>query len=339
MVGIFIILLVHFLYFAAPVLIPVTLALLLSAMLLPLQNQLLRLRVPTSAAAGLIAIALTGAVVAGAYALTGPLQTWMARVPVSAIQLENHLRLFKEPIQEIKRATEKLEEATQLEDDGKPVTEVRVREPGISDRIVTGTTQTLVAAGIVVVLVLFILLSGDRFVRKLVTVTPTLSDKKLAIEIVRSIQADISSYLFALTLINAGLGIIMGFVSALVGLENPILWGVLVALLSFAPYVGSMIMAAIFTFVGMMTFDSLAWALIAPGVYLILVFINGNFLIPVAIGSRLSLNPVAIFLAIVFWGWLWGIPGALLAVPILASSKIICDRFQSLKPVAEFLSP
>lgn len=131
----------------------------------------------------------------------------------------------------------------------------------------------------------------------------------------------------------------MAAVTALVGLENPLLWGTIVTLLSFAPYAGSFITAIILTLAGMLTFDSLPMAFVAPGVFLFLMFLYGNFLIPVIIGNRLSLNPVSIFLAIVFWGWLWGIAGALLAVPILASFKIICDRFDSLKPIAEFLSP
>jgi predicted PurR-regulated permease PerM len=339
LVGIFIILLVHFFQFASSILIPITLSLLLSTMLLPLQRALTRLRIPVSVSAALIAIGLTSGIVVGGYALTGPAQSWLERVPSSFNKLERHLRSFKEPIEEIKKATDKLEEATQLDAEKRPVQEVRIREPVISKRMVNDTTQTLISTGIVVVLVLFFLLNGDVFLRKLVSIVPTLSNKKLAVEIVRSIQDDISTYLFALTLINIGLGVVMASIAALVGLENPFLWGTIVTLLSFAPYAGSSITAIILTFAGMLTFDSLLWALIAPSVFLVLMFIYGNFLIPVFLGNRLSLNPVSIFLAIVFWGWLWGIAGALLAVPILASFKIICDRFDALKPVAEFLSP
>lgn len=339
-VGIFLILLTHFLYFAAPILIPITLSLLLSTMLLPLQRLFARFHIPTAASAALIAIALTSGLIVSVYALAGPAQSLLERVPTGFYKLEAHLRSFKAPIQGLKNATDKLEEATNLEEDkSRPVQEVKIREPAISQRMIDNTTQTLVSAGIVVVLVLFFLVNGDGFLRKLVGVVPTLSNKKLAVEIVRSIQNDISTYLFALTMINIGLGVVMGIVTALVGLENPILWGALVALFSFAPYAGPTLTAIMLTLIGMLTFDSLSWALIAPGVFLVLMFIYGNFLIPVTLGNRLSLNPVAIFLAIVFWGWLWGIPGALLAVPILASVKIICDRFQSLKPIAEFLSP
>jgi len=340
LIGIFVILLIHFFSFAAQVLIPITLAFLLSTMLSPVQRMLKRAGVPSAVSAALIAFVLTCGVIGAVYGLAAPAQNWLERVPTSLNRLETNLRSFKEPIQEIKKATEQIEEATRLDDEGgRPATEVRIEQPAVSEEFVTNTSETAVSAGIVVVLVLFFLLNGEGFLRKLVALVPTLSDKKLAVEIVRSIQEDISIYLFVLTIINVGLGVVMALVAWAIGLPNPVLWGGLTALLSFAPYAGTTLAAIILTVVGMMTFDSLLWALIAPGIFVVLMFIYGNFLIPMTLGNRLSLSAVAIFIAIVFWGWLWGIAGALLAVPILASVKIICRRFQSLRPIAEFLSP
>jgi len=339
LVGIFVILLIHFFHFAAPVLIPVTLAFLLSTMLSPLQRQLVRWHVPAALSASLIVVVLTGGFLGTVYGLAGPAQEWLQRVPTSFDRLEANLSALKEPIQELKDATDKLEKAARLESEDNGVAEVRVQNQAVSDRVLDGTTQLAISAGVVLVLVLFFLLNTDSFLRKLVGMVPNLSDKKLTVEIVRSIQEDISIYLFALTIINVALGVIMGIVAALIGLPNPMLWGGLVALLSFAPYAGTTLAAVILTIIGLMTFDGLLWALIAPGIFLVLMFIYGNFMIPLVLGNRLSLSAVAIFLAIVFWGWLWGVAGALLAVPILASFKIICDRFVSLKPIADFLSP
>jgi predicted PurR-regulated permease PerM len=337
--GIFLIAFVYFLYFAAPVLIPITLALLISTMLSPIQRQLLRLKVPAAIGASLIVFSMTAGAVTTAYVLASPAQSWLQRVPLSFHRLESNLKAFKQPLQELQEASEKLEEATKIEGDGGRVTEVRMRAPSVSGALLNSTTQILISAGIVVVLVLFFLLNTDGFLSKLVGIIPTLSDKKRAVEIVRNIQEDIAHYLFVLTLINAGLGVVMGVVAALLGLPNPILWSALVMLLSFAPYAGSSLTAIILTMVGMLHFDALLHALIAPAIFLILIFLYGNVLIPYTLGRRLSLSPVAIFLAIIFWGWLWGIPGALLAVPILASFKIVCDRFPSLRNISEFLSP
>ena len=337
--GIFLIAFVYFLYFAGPVLIPITLALLISTMLSPIQRQLLRLKVPAAIGASLIVFAMTAGIVTTAFVLASPAQSWLQRVPLTLHRLEMNLQVFKQPLQELQKATEKLEQATKIDGDGTVVAEVRMRDSSMSDALLNSTTQVLISAGIVVVLVLFFLLNTDGFLSKLVGIIPTLSDKKRAVEIVRNIQEDVAHYLFVLTFINVGLGVVMGVVAALLGLPNPILWGALVTLLSFAPYAGSSLTAIILTLVGMMHFDSLFQALVAPGVFLILIFFYGNVLIPYTLGRRLSLSPVAIFLAIVFWGWLWGIPGALLAVPILASFKIVCDRFPSLRNISEFLSP
>jgi predicted PurR-regulated permease PerM len=337
--GIFLIAFVYFLYFAAPVLIPITLALLISTMLSPIQRQFLRLKIPAAIGASLIVFAMTAGIVTTAFVLASPAQSWLQRVPLTLHRLEMNLRVFKQPLEELQKATEKLEQATKIDGDGTVVTEVRMRDSSVSDALLNNTTQVLISAGIVVVLVLFFLLNTDGFLSKLVGIIPTLSDKKRAVEIVRNIQEDVAHYLFVLTFINLGLGVVMGVVAALLGLPNPILWGALVTLLSFAPYAGSSLTAIILTLVGMMHFDSLFQALLAPAVFLVLVFLYGNVLIPYTLGRRLSLSPVAIFLAIVFWGWLWGIPGALLAVPILASFKIVCDRFPSLRNISEFLSP
>lgn len=152
-----------FFQFAASILIPITLALLLSTMLLPLQRVLTRLNIPVSISAALIALALTSGIIVAGYALAGPAQSWLERVPASFHKLERHLRSFKEPIEEIKQATDKLEEATQLDAEKRIVQEVRIAEPVISRTMISDTTQTLVSTGIVVVLVLFFCLTAMSF--------------------------------------------------------------------------------------------------------------------------------------------------------------------------------
>jgi predicted PurR-regulated permease PerM len=182
------------------------------------------------------------------------------------------------------------------------------------------------------------LASGDVFLRKLVTVIPTFQDKKRAVEITRQIETDISFYLLSFTSVNVGLGVAMTVAAASLGMPNPLLWGVVVAVLNFVPYVGALSSMAILAMVGVQTFDSLAMAAAAPAILLILVALTAEVIMPMVLGRGLLLNPVAIFIAIMLWGWLWGIVGVLLAVPLLASFKIICERVESLHGVAEFLT-
>ncbi len=188
------------------------------------------------------------------------------------------------------------------------------------------------------VLVFFLLSSGDTFLRKLVTVIPTLKDKKRTVEIIRSIESDISFYLVMMLLINAGLGIGVAIITALMGIPDPLLWGTLTIVLSFAPYVGEMAIAVTLLVISMVTFDTLSQAIEAPAAYVLLMSAV-HLTVPIIVRRRLLLNPVAVFVAIIFLGWIWGIPGALLAVPLLASFKVICERIEHLNPIAAFLTP
>lgn len=175
---------------------------------------------------------------------------------------------------------------------------------------------------VVIVLLFFLLASGDLFLAKLVHVLPTLSDKKKAVQIAREVEANISRYLLTITLINVGIGLLGTLIFWALDMPNPALWDAMAALLNFIPTVGALSMAVILTLVATTTFPSLTHALLVPAAFLTLTIMVGTFVSPLIMGRRLTLNPVVIFLGLSFWGWLWGIPGALLAVPMLAMFKI-----------------
>jgi predicted PurR-regulated permease PerM len=122
-------------------------------------------------------------------------------------------------------------------------------------------------------------------------------------------------------------------------MPNPVLWGVMAAILNFIPYIGAIVGMGILTLVAFLTFDGLAAVMLAPGSYFALNLLEEYLVLPLIMSHRLTLNPVVIFVWLIFWGWLWGIPGALLAVPLLAIFKIVCQSIEPLAPVAEFLSP
>jgi predicted PurR-regulated permease PerM len=194
----------------------------------------------------------------------------------------------------------------------------------------TGLIETLV-------LLYFFLATGDHLMRKLVRVVPSFENKRNVIGIVHDVQHSISTFLFTITVVNLCLGTLVAFGVYSVGMSNALLWGVLAALLNFIPYFGPFTGVVILAIAGLLTFDSVGRGLLPPLIYLGLHAIESNFVTPMVLGRRLTLNPVVIFLSLMFWMWLWGIPGALLAVPLLMTLKILCDHFKPLAPVGELL--
>ena len=167
---------------------------------------------------------------------------------------------------------------------------------------------------------------------------PTLRDKKRAVEISHEVQQNISQYLFSVSLINIGMGLLVGGGLYLMGVPNAAMWGLFVAVLNFVPYFGPVAGVIALGTVGLLTFDTLGKGLLPPALYLVLHLLEANLVTPMLLGRRFTLNPVVIFVSLIFWTWLWGVPGALLSVPILVSIKVVCDRVPALSPVSELLN-
>jgi predicted PurR-regulated permease PerM len=242
---------------------------------------------------------------------------------------------LRKPVEQVSKTAEQVEKATQMESTKTP--EVVVKGPSLSERLF-GTTQTILTTALeVIILLYFLLAAGDLFLQKLIKVLPQLRDKKKAVAIARETESSISTYLLTVTLVNIGLGLAVAAVMYLVGMPNPLLWGALAALAEFIPYLGATALVAVLTLAGLVTFDELGHALLVPGGYLAVNLIQSQFLSPLILGRRLTLNPVAIFIGLVFWWWIWGVPGAFIAVPLLATFKIFCDHIEALAPIGEFL--
>jgi predicted PurR-regulated permease PerM len=187
-----------------------------------------------------------------------------------------------------------------------------------------------------VILLFFLLCSGDLFLRRLVEILPTLSDKKQAVDIWHEITRNISGYLVTISLMNGAVGIATGFATYVFGLSNPILWGVLAFVLNYILILGPLSGVAILFLAGLLTFDTIWQALVPAASYLAIHFVEAA-ITPVLLARRFELNPVLVIISLVFWYWMWGIPGALLAVPLLASFKIICDRIRPLMALGHFI--
>ena len=189
-----------------------------------------------------------------------------------------------------------------------------------------------------VVLLLFLLASGDMFYEKLVRVLPTLTDRKRGLRIAYDIEREVSRYLLTITIINFALGAVIGAGLFVLGMPNPILWGLIAALLNFVPYIGAITGMAVVSVVAMVSFPTLGHALLAPAFYMFCSAIEGQFITPALVGRRLQINAIAVFLAIVFWGWIWGVIGVFVAVPMLIVVKVFCRHIESLSGLDEFLS-
>lgn len=336
--GIFILLVFYTIYFAAPVLVPITVSFLLSTLFSPFVDRLERLRVPRVAGSAVIMLTFFGLLITALVTLAGPAQEWAAKMPASLKTVEEKLRIIKKPLEDFQKATEQIESAAELSQRPRRQ-QVEIKRPGILEDIFSGTQRFVASIGVIMILTFALLASGDLILRKLVAVVPSLEDKRRAVEIMRSIQKDISYYLCAASVINLSLGVCVGLLAYVMGFENAALWGALTGVLAFAPYIGSVTIMAVLTLVGLIEYDTVAEALILPALFLAMSTFVMSFIVPFVLGRRLLLSPVAIFLAIILWGWMWGIVGALLAVPLLVSFKIICERFQTLRPIAEFLTP
>jgi predicted PurR-regulated permease PerM len=337
--GIFVLACFYTLYFAREFFLPVTLAFVFHFLLWPVVRGLAKLHIPEFLGALLVMAATLAGLGLIVWELSGPMSEWIERAPTLTRKLQRSFEHFKKPMDQVTQATEQVRAMT--DSAPKPGTrapvQVALKTPGIGETLFARGWNFLFGAAVLLVLLYFLLASGDLFLRKLIKMLPKFEDKKNAVQIAREIEFSISRYLLTQALINAGLGACAGVTFWLLGMPDPALWGLLGGLLNFIPYVGAATTICIVTLVSAATFPTTSRILIPPLSYLILASLEGNFVTPWIMGRRLTLNPVVIFVGLTFWGWLWGIAGALLAVPLLVIIKIICDHTERLAPVGEFL--
>ena len=334
--GLFILAVFYTIYYLRSVLLPIVLALLLSYLLRPIVRGLARIKIPTLLGAALILITLLAAITLGISALATPAAGWLAKAPDGLRELEYKLLPMKRSMAEVAKASGEIEKIATPDSGSKMAVEVK-RHP-ITETLYVRTPEFVTSSVLLLILLYFLLAYDGDFIAKLIKLLPTLSDKKRAVSIAQEIESQVSRYLFTVTIINCCLGLAVGTAVGLLGLPNPVMWGALVAILNFVPYLGALTGIICMTIGAVLSFDSLGYALIFPAVYLGFGTLEGNFITPWVMGRSLTLNPVIILLSLVFWGWMWGIAGVILAVPILAAFKIFCAHIKPMEPLAEFLS-
>jgi predicted PurR-regulated permease PerM len=211
------------------------------------------------------------------------------------------------------------------------------RDLGLTGALFAGTRAVLDDLFTTVLVLYFLLVAGEIFLRRIVEVLPNFGDKRQAVDISQQIEADISAYLLTITAMNAAVGVATGVAMYLCGLGDPLLWGATAFLLNYVPILGPLFGVAIFVLAGMLSFDGLWSALLPAALYFGIHLAEGETLTPMLLARRFTLNPVLVILSLVFWFWMWGVPGAILAVPMLAILKIVSDRVRPLKALGHVL--
>jgi predicted PurR-regulated permease PerM len=333
---------ISFLYFARAVALPVFLACVAGMTLKPLIRWLSFCHIPPALSAAVVLCFLVSGVAVGFFHLGRPALTWMNDAPQHMAELRQRVQRIFPRAARLSQAAAAVNNLGATEEEKKEAQKkipvVEVKDSRGTSSILNWTGTFLAGIGETLVLLYLLLASGDLFLQKLVRVMPTFRDKKRAVEISHEIQQNISNYLLSVSLINLGLGLVVSAGLYFMGVPNAVMWGMFVAVLNFVPYFGPVAGIIVLAAVGLLTFDTLSQAALPPAWYLLLHTLEANLITPVLLGRRFTLNPVVIFVSLIFWTWLWGVPGALLSVPILVSIKAVCDRVPALSSVSEVLT-
>jgi len=334
--GLFVLAVLYTFYFAADFVLPVALALLMSLLLLPLVGFLnKKARIPEAVGSAL-AIAALMVVLAGLGSLIyQPAASFIQDLPNHLQQIQGRLTFLSASLKQAGHTSDQVQQL--MGSNQASTTVVTLKGPGVLQILFSQTPLFLAKLTVVMILTYFLLAHQEAFLLKAVKAVPTFQDKRRVVNIAKEIRTSIARYLLSVTLLNLSLGACVGIGFALLGLSNALMWGVAVFLLNYIPFIGAVAGISLVAIASLIQFENIGYACLAPLLYLALNALESNFVTPNILGRWMTLNPVGIFLSFLFWGWLWGVPGMLLAVPILATMKIFCDRVDSLTQLGEFL--
>ncbi|MBR1293272.1 MULTISPECIES: AI-2E family transporter [Bradyrhizobium] len=321
---------------ASSIILPVVLAFVLQLILHPVVHLLERIGLPRAIGALLAILVVVGALVGFVAALSLPAASWAEKLPEGLPRLETHLVVLKRPIEALQKVIQQAEHVADAPEKKGATVSVR-SDLGLTGALFAGTRAVIDGLFTTVLVLYFLLVAGDVFLRRIVEVLPSFRDKRQAVDISQQIEADISAYLLTITTMNAAVGAATAVAMYFCGLGDPLLWGAAAFLLNYVPILGPLLGTVIFLLAGMLSFDSLWWALLPPALYFCIHLAEGETLTPMLLARRFTLNPVLVILSLVFWFWMWGVPGAILAVPMLAILKIVSDRVRPLRALGHVL--
>ena len=335
--GLFVLGLLTACYVAAAIILPVILAVVLKLVLQPVPRLMEKLHIPSQIGAIVVILLLFAAFFGLGTALSSPVSKWAQKIPTGIAKIEAHLHAIAAPIkatQSVILNAEGLSLTTPT--NNKPVT-VAVEGSRLSDRLLNDTQSLIGGIGETVLVLFFLLSSGDIFLRRFIEILPRFQDKRQAVQITQRVEADISAYLATITITSAAVGFATGISFTIIGVEDAVLWGTIAFLLNYAPFLGPIIGVTLFVIVGIISQPTISSAFLPALIYLLFHLTESIVLTPSLLAKRFTLNPVLVILGVIFWYWMWGVPGAILSTPMLAVTKIICDRVQRLVPFGHFM--
>ncbi len=295
-----------------------------------------RLRIPAPAGAAIVALGALAVLVVGGWALSGPASEWVDQAPSNIATARRKLREIGRPLDRLTAAAE-----------GSPATAApppapsqAAPSPAVPSLFaqLLGRATTVVAGGLqVIVLVYLMLAAGNMLFRKLVKLLPAPDDLRTATDILNKTERIVANYLTITALINVGQGIAVGLAMWAIGMPDPFIWGVVTFVLEFIPYLGGVVIVGLLLIDGFSVFPGLGRVLLAPAISLVISMLQNNVVSPYVYGNRLKLNPLAVMIFVLFWWFIWGIPGVFLAIPIAATLKVLGDQVPGLSPLGELL--
>jgi predicted PurR-regulated permease PerM len=332
--GLFLLAALAALYVASPIVLPVVLAIVLKLLLQPLVRLSDRAGVPRGIGALLAIILLMIALAALISGVAGPAASWAGKLPDAIPQIQHQLAFLARPISSMQWTLAQLQSVAGIGIAPQGPSEHPFNMMGV---LFSGTTT--VAAGMFTTLVVlfYLLVSGEIFLRRLVEILPSFAEKRQAVEITLDIERNVSIYLITVTLINFVVGLLTLGVMWVCGVANPLLWALIAFLVNFVPILGPMAAMVIFLMASVISLGVTWWALLPIGLYFVIHVIEGELVTPLLMARRFTINPVAVVLALLFWYWMWGVIGAILAVPMLAITKLVCDDLRPLRAFGHFL--
>ena len=343
----------YVLHWASAVFVPLLLGLTFSYALTPLVNRLVRLHIPRALAAAVLLVGIVGGVGTLTWSLSDDAASMIETLPEVAQKLRRGIAGQRNQgpagtIDKVQRAATELERAAEegtsaAPAPGRSVTKVQIEQPkfNIKDYLWTGTLGLMTAIGqttVVLFVTFFLLASGDTFRRKMVRIAgPTFGQKRLTLQALDEVDLQIQRYLMVQVFTSALVGTATWLAFMGLGVEHAAVWGVVTFVLNFIPYFGSIVVTGASALLGFVQFGTFEMALLIGGVALFINSLEGYILTPWLTGRASRMNPVAVFVGVLAWGWLWGLWGLFLGVPILMAIKAVCDRVDDLKAVGELL--
>jgi predicted PurR-regulated permease PerM len=347
------------LQYAQSVLIPLVIAVLIGYVLAPAVDSMERRGLNRVVGSTIALVLLCGAIGLGIYSLTGQVMAIVERVPEAARRMTERIDERgprrgedRSAIEKVQDAAKEVEEAAeQAADDpeerrriaSRGVQRVQIVEPTFAarDYVWAGGLNLLAflgQAGMVLFLVFFLLVTGDLFKRKMVKIAgPTLTKKKISVQIMDDINHQISNFLRVQVITSAIVGVATAFALWLFGVEQYLVWGLLAGIFNSIPYLGPIIVSGGLAVVAFMQFDDIWMTIYVSGTAMAITALEGWLLTPALMSRAAQMNAVAIFVGLLFWSWVWGVMGTILAVPMLMILKAICDRVEDLQPIGELL--